>query len=161
MKENDDNLISEEYNDKDLPEGHLDRFIAKLDSSLHTSRKFLRFQVYATAASIFAVIALFTLLMIKVGQFRQHSSLLAGISPELEEAELYYQSTIQERMKILEVNNLVDKEVIIDLEEIDESFDNINKDLKKNPGDERIIQAVMRIYQLKLDLINDLLNQLK
>lgn len=160
MKENDTSLHSEEFNDNDLPEGHLERFIAKLDSSFHSNRKLLKFQIYATAASVIAVIAISAILLIKVSQFRQHPSLLAGVSPELEEAELYYQSRIEERMKVLEVNNLVDEQVLNDLKEIDNSFEFISKDLKKNPGDDRIIQAVMRIYQLKLDMINDLLSQL-
>jgi hypothetical protein len=161
MKELDNNRIDAEFNDINPPDGHFERFIIKLDTALHSNRKLLKFQAYAIAASVVVVIVLSIILFIKVEQFRQQPSLLTGISPELEEAELYYQSRIQERMHVLEVNKLVDEQVINDLNEIDKSFKFINKDLKKNPGDERIIQAVMQIYQLKLDMINDLLLQLK
>lgn len=161
MKEHDNNPIDAEFNDTNPPDGHLERFIIKLDTALHSNKKLLKLQTYAFAASITVVIALSIILFIKVAQFRQQPSLLTGISPELEEAELYYQSRIQERMHVLEMNKLVDEQVINDLNEIDKSFKFINKDLKKNPGDERIIQAVMRIYQLKLDMINDLLLQLR
>jgi glyceraldehyde-3-phosphate dehydrogenase/erythrose-4-phosphate dehydrogenase len=79
----------------------------------------------------------------------------------LEEAELYYQSRIQERMEVLEVNKLVDEQVMSDLKEIDQSFKSIHKDLKRNPGDERLIQAVIQVYQMKLEMIDNLLQQFK
>lgn len=161
MMKEDDIIHYTQLNDQDLPEGHLNRFITKLDAALHGNRKVLKFQLYAVAASVITVVGLSILLFIKVTQFREHPPLLAGISPELEETELYYQSQIQESMKVLKTNNLVDKEVISDFKEIDKSFRLINKDLKENPGDERIINMVIQIYQIKLDLLNDLLLQLK
>lgn len=161
MLKEDDMVHYAQLNDQDLPKGHLDRFIKKLDSALHRNRKILKFQIYAVAASVITVVGLSFLLFIKVTQFREHPPLLAGISPELEETELYYQSQIQESMKELTTNNLIDKEVISDFKEIDKSFRLINKDLQENPGDERIINMVIQIYQIKLDLINELLLQLK
>lgn len=152
---------TEGFPEIDLPEGHRNRFIARLDSSLHRNRKILNFQIYSVAASVAVVIALSIFLFFKVTHFRQQPSLLAGVSPELEEAELYYQSRIQERLNVLEANELVDEHIINDLEELDVSLKHVNRDMKRNPGDERIIHAVIQIYQLKLDMINDLLIQLK
>ena len=161
MKETDPIAHSSAFDEIDLPEGHRDRFLKKLDSSFHYNRKLLAFQNYAIAASVMAILALSIFLFLKIAQFRQQSNLLAGISPELEEAELFYQKRIQEKMEVLTVSERLDQKVIQDLNAIDESFKHVEKDLRKNPDDERIIHAVMQIYQLKLETINDLLLQLK
>ena len=161
MKENNSKNSIAEFDDRDLPEGHLGRFTTRLDSNLHSNKKVLKLQLFSIAASIAIIIGVSAILFLKLSQLHQPPTLLAGVSPELEETELYYQSSIQNGMQVLEGNELIDEQVISDLEEIDNSFKFITEDLKKNPRDERIINAVMQIYQLKLDVINDLLKQLK
>jgi hypothetical protein len=161
MKSKDHNQHDTEFDIKDLPVGHVDRFVTKLDTALHTDRKIFNLQVYAIAASVIMIIAIGITLFVRIAHFRQQPSLLTGVSPELEEAELYYQSRIQERMEVLEVNKLVDEQVMSDLKEIDQSFKSIHKDLKRNPGDERLIQAVIQVYQMKLEMIDNLLQQFK
>ncbi len=161
MKEYNSNQSIAEFDDQDLPEGHLGRFTTRLDSALHSDKKILKLQVFSIAASIAIIVAMSLILFFKFSQIHQPPTLLAGVSPEMEETELYYQSKIHDGMQVLEGNKLVDEQVISDLEEIDNSFKFIARDLKKNPRDERIISAVMQIYQLKLDVINGLLIQLK
>jgi hypothetical protein len=160
MNEDDMNHITA-FDDRDLPEGHLNRFMKKLDSSLHKSRKVLRFQLYAIAASIIAIIGLTVVLFIKMNRFYENPPLLAGISDELEETELFYQNQIQASMKELKKNNSIDKEVISDFKKMDKSFRLIRKDLKENPGDERIVNSVIKIYQIKLELLNNLVQEFK
>lgn len=160
MKDNNSTYSFADFDDKDLPEGHMGRFTTRLDSALHSNKKVLKFQVYSIAASIAVIVAISIILFIKISQLHQQPTLLAGVSPELAETELYYQSKIHDGMQVLAGNNLIDEQVLNDLEEMDNSFKVITKDLKKNPRDERIINAVIQIYQLKLDVINDLLFQL-
>jgi hypothetical protein len=44
---------------------------------------------------------------------------------------------------------------------MDKLFINLQKDLKANPGDERIINAMIRHYQMKLEVMNQVLMQLE
>ena len=55
----------------------------------------------------------------------------------------------------------VAKMVEKDVQDIDKSVKNIQNELHKNPGDERIINAAILTYQTKLDLLDTVLQQTK
>ena len=43
---------------------------------------------------------------------------------------------------------------------MDSVYSQLQKDLKMNPGDERILQAMIEYYQTKLNALNTIINQL-
>ena len=145
--------------EEDPPQGHLGRFSNKLgtssDSAWNTSIN--RYLLVAAAVVVLITIG-FVALLTSDGIYSS-KYLLANITPELYETEAYYQSEINQKLEILSEQNEVDKSIIIDLEEIDKSFENIRKDLDENPGDDRLISAVLNTYQIKLDLLNEILDR--
>ncbi len=147
--------------DDDLPEGHNQRFLDKLDSSLHETKK-SRLNIYlAVAASIVFLLSVSYIVLLSSNIFTPDNDLFAGMTPELYETEEYYKNEIIQKMEILSNQDAIDQDVMSDLKDIDKSFRNIKKDLRVNPGDERIISAVINTYQIKLDLLNEILDRIK
>lgn len=161
--------MEQEYNNIDnrefevsLPPGHKERFIAKLDAGMHKGQaKILRFQAMTLAASIALVVTLSIVFMLRMNQFNQQKALLVNVSSEMYETELFYQQSIETGLNSLAVKINDSENLLADLNEMDESLKKVNQDLIKNPGDERIIEAILIIYQTKLDLITDVLNRIQ
>ena len=51
--------------------------------------------------------------------------------------------------------------IIHELSEMDSLMKQLQRDLKTNPGDERIINAMISHYQMKLGVMNQILDQLE
>ncbi len=146
--------------EEDPPEGHLKRFKNKLNITPDESWKTPLNRFLVAAASVVVLITLGFIIMLTSDSFSANDYLLANITPELYETEAYYQNKINQRMDILSNQNDVDKSILQDLREIDKSFETIKKDLDKNPGDERLISAILNTYQMKLDLLNVILERI-
>lgn len=79
---------------------------------------------------------------------------------EFLEAETYYVTEINRKLE--DVITLTDNETII--EEIDllrEEFDELKKELGDHVNDERIIEAMIQNYRLRLELLKEILEELK
>ncbi|GAB4279856.1 MAG: hypothetical protein Kow0068_03910 [Marinilabiliales bacterium] len=85
--------------------------------------------------------------------------------PEYAEAEIYYTSQINEKISFINTNTLNDsltKEIFTEeMKEMDKFLNDIKTELNTNPNDERVLNAVISYYQLKLNVLNKILNQLK
>ncbi|MGD2034768.1 MAG: hypothetical protein PVF73_06920 [Bacteroidales bacterium] len=146
--------------EEDLPEGHLDRFIKKLESSSDARWRHTLNRALVVAASVVVLITIGFVALLTSDNFSAGKYLLANVTPELFEAETYFQTEINQRMEILSGQDRLDKTLMDDLNEIDESFRTIKKDLDENPGDERLISAILRTYQVKLDLLNEIMERI-
>lgn len=84
---------------------------------------------------------------------------------ELMEAEVFYSSQInfaREEIVSLSKNDpsLID-DINFDLVELDEAFKELKNDLKDNSDNEEVIEAMMQNYRLKLQILEEILGQLK
>ncbi|MGO4288044.1 hypothetical protein [Chitinophaga sp. RAB17] len=90
---------------------------------------------------------------------------LAVIAPEMQEAKAYYTSRINEKLELINaypVNELgLDSAARKELELRNDTYKALEKELKNNPGNERIRAALVRYYQLKLDLLDKILEELQ
>jgi hypothetical protein len=80
--------------------------------------------------------------------------------PELEEAGIYYQTKIDAAGEELEAYAL-DEEDYESIEILEEELAALRESLGNEPDDEQVVEAMIQIYRFKLDLMNDLLHQLK
>lgn len=81
------------------------------------------------------------------------------------EVEQFYTQKVSLTYKQMNRKNLFTDEeqkkiVMYELAEMDSIYNNLKKDLKTNPDDERIISAMIEHYQLKLEIMNSILGQL-
>lgn len=96
---------------------------------------------------------------------KQQEVALANVSPELQEARVYYTSQIEQRLNqikkypvsVLGLDSTARKE----LELRNETYQVLETELIQNPGNERIKAAMVRYYQMKLDLLDKILDELR
>lgn len=91
------------------------------------------------------------------------SSLLlfsAGESGEISEIEGFYASQINQKVSLIKNHETGDR-ILSDLEKMDEVFAELKSDLKENVDNEEVLMALMENYRLKLQILEDILNELE
>ena len=156
------------FEDAEPSEGHLERFNRKLEK---------RFQVTAIKRSIVPYLlraAVVTLLItlsslwtwdhfIRTGSSRMT---LGQVSPQYKEVENYYVHQVNlmegEIVNVDLKNNPEQKKLLMkEMSSMDSTYVSLQKELKANPNDERIINAMIEHYQTKLEVMSYIVNQLK
>jgi hypothetical protein len=155
--------------------GHFDRFEARLNK-LH-KKPVITFGIVWKAAAVLV----FALMAVNQGSiyfskdnspifgFRKSSEIsLASVSPEHKETEFYYTTAINEGMTQWDrfakeglVTAEEQKALEHEMEEFEKIYKNLQNDLKANPGDDRIVNAMIEYYQAKLNVINMIINKLQ
>jgi hypothetical protein len=144
--------------EEDLMPGHLQRFKKRLKAVIPIEQKLWSLQRSLTAASIAALIA-GTLIFLALFNHSFSNPLLARSSSDLYETEIYMKDQIALKLEILSKSKKIDRELLKDLIKVDEPFKSMQKDLKKNPGDMRLIAAVLETYQAKIDFLDEVLEK--
>lgn len=84
---------------------------------------------------------------------------------EMQETEQYYTQMVAERYTELEpylVSDPMAHEMLTaDLDELDQVYGELKEDLKDNASNPEVIEAMILNYSIKLEILEDLLNQLK
>lgn len=156
------------FEDQEPSEGHFDRFSVKLE---------IRHQKMASRRSIVPYLlkaAVVTLLItlsslwtwdhfIRSGSRRMT---LGQVSPQYKEVENYYLHQVNlmegEIVNMDQNQTPEQKELLMkELKSMDSTYVSLQKELKANPNDERIINAMIEHYQTKLDVMTYIVNQLK
>lgn len=156
------------FEEAEPSKGHMERFNRKLE---------VRFQIDTPKRSIVPYLlraAVVTLLVtlsslytwdhfIRPGSKRMS---LGDVSPQYKEVENYYIHQVKMmESEIVTVNlnsNPEQKEMlIIEMKSMDSVYVSLQKELKENPDDERIINAMIEHYQTKLEIMTYIVSQLK
>jgi hypothetical protein len=156
------------FEDREPSEGHFDRFSVKLE---------IRHQKMASRRSIVPYLlraAVVTLLItlsslwtwdhfIRPGSSRMT---LGQVSPQYKEVENYYIHQVSlmegEIVNLDPSQNKEQKEMLMnEMKSMDSTYVSLQKELKANPNDERIINAMIEHYQTKLEVMTYIVNQLK
>lgn len=83
-----------------------------------------------------------------------------GIDHELSEVERYYSTEINQKVTLVR-SQLGDAEILEDLAAMDQAFAELKADLQDNVDNEEVIAAMMENYQLKLQILEEILNELE
>jgi hypothetical protein len=159
-------LISKNRETFDLEfpsENHDFNFERKLNQRFHKTDKFtIRYAVaIAASVAIFIASALFVY-QTKTEGYTGAVETAQWI--EFLEAEQYYakqnEVAFSKLKETLEIQNEdVSSSINNEFKEMDSSYQQLKKDLKDNPNDIRLMSAVVQYHQLKLDLINNLIER--
>jgi len=83
----------------------------------------------------------------------------------LEEAEAYYTAritTMQEEVyRFAASNPEIREEINLELSQLDSIYAELKKDLKDNAANEQVVEAMIQNYRIKLEILEDILNQLR
>jgi hypothetical protein len=167
----------ETLNDNEPMEGHFARFEAKLNAQNKKKRTInLNIILKVTAAVVFVFLATNQAFIyfspdnqgIFNSKTESASLTLASVSPEYQEVEYYYTSSINTGMeqwnKWIEEGLISEDEQTMmnnELAEFETLYQNLQKDLAANPNDERVINAMLEYYQAKLSVINIIITKLE
>lgn len=154
--------------DEEPMEGHFERFEAKLRKASKPS-KMIYFKPFLQIAAI-VVFALLAVNQVRIYFFAEKPEelTLGSISPEYREVEFYYTSAIETGMsqwnKMSSEGLISESEqqmMIEEQKEFDQMYQKLQKDLKENPNDERVINAMIEYYQARMNIINLIINKLQ
>jgi hypothetical protein len=145
------------FNSEGLSDGHFERFEQKLNMAFPVVQKNKPIMIFMMAASIILFISAITIFLIKSKNNITDKQIHAKTNPEIFETEQYYLNTISEKINILNKKQIITSDLTTDLKEIDKNIKNLSKEIVKNPGDERLISAVINTYQIKADLLDDII----
>ncbi|NMC37374.1 MAG: hypothetical protein GYA41_03530 [Bacteroidales bacterium] len=162
-------------NNKDLfdtgepSEGHFERFCCKLEErfSSHTVVKRSIVPYLLKAAVVTLLITLSSLWtwdhFLRPGRDRMT---LSDVSPQYKEVENYYVHQVnlmESELTSIDINNDTEQRQILltEMKSMDSVYIQLQKELKANPNDERIINAMIEHYQTKIEVMTYIVNQLK
>ena len=84
---------------------------------------------------------------------------------EMQETEAFYTMMVSDRYEELQPflasNPMANEMLSADMEELDEVYHELKNDLKDNISNPEVIEAMVLNYRIKLEILEDLLNQLK
>ena len=143
-------------------EGHFERFEMKLNAKPKSKMRYLQI-----ASSVAAVLVL-ALIVVNYFKPEQEAVCLREISPEYAEVENYYINTINsEEAKLVKFikhtndDGVTQQMLNEELASFEEQYQQLCNDMKSNPGDERIVNAMINYYQTKLGVITQILLKLE
>ena len=146
-------------------EGHFDRFEQKL-IVYNNKKKSFSFAYILKAAVIAILVTLSGLWIYDNLDTRSNKGIaLSEISPEYGEVEMYYTHLVNQKYGEINQSESFDstQKIILvqELKEMDSIYENLKKDLTTNPSDKRVINAMIQHYQLKVKVMNQILDQLQ
>ncbi|NQU88692.1 MAG: hypothetical protein HQ541_23360 [Mariniphaga sp.] len=155
-------------NEQEPKDGHFGRFEQKLKQQNRKDKVNLRIVWRVAAAVIFVFLAVNQTVIYFSPDQQETITALGEISPEYNEVEFYYTSSIDAGLnqwqQFDEVGLLTDEDKLMmenELAEFDEVLTDLQEDLKANPNDERVINAMLDYYQNKLNIINLIIDKLQ
>jgi len=147
-------------------EGHFERFENKL-ADFHSKKNTFSFSYLLKAATVAILVVLSGLWVydnITTSTSNQGIA-LSEVSPEYNEVEIYYTQLVNQKYNELNQFQFIDstqKSILMqELTEMDEMYELLKKDLTTNPKDERVINAMIKHYQLKVEVMNQIVHQLE
>lgn len=149
-------------------EGHFERFNRKLEMRFHSGGVKRSIVPYLLKAAV--VTLLITLSSLWTWEHFLRPDVdrmtLGDVSPQYREVENYYIYQVNLLEDEIESVNISDdpehKEMLTrEMRSMDSVYVQLQKELKANPDDERIISAMIEHYQTKLEIMTFIINQLK
>jgi len=149
-------------------DGHFERFSMKLAIRAQKNAPTKSIVPYLLRAAVVTILVTLSSLWTWDNFIRTGSSrmTLGQVSPQYKEVESYYIHQVKmmegEIVNLDFKNNPEQKSVLVqEMKNMDSVYVSLQKELKTNPDDERIINAMIEHYQTKIEVMNYILNQLR
>ncbi len=149
-------------------EGHLERFSRKLEQRFHVISVKRSIVPYLLRAAVVTLLVTLSSLWVWDHFIRPDKArmTLSQVSPQYREVENYYLYQVNlmegEIFSAGLYTNPEQKEMLrLEMSSMDSIYIQLQKELKANPNDERIINAMIEHYQTKLEVLSFIVNQLK
>jgi hypothetical protein len=156
------------FEEAEPSKGHLERFERKLEVRFGKAIVKRSIVPYLLKAAVVTLLVTLSSLWTWDNFIRpnRNRTTLSDVSPQYKEVENYY--IHQVNLMESELNSVtlskdpVHNEMLkTEMKSMDSVYVQLQKDLKANPNDERIINAMIEHYQTKVEVMSYILNQLK
>jgi len=152
----------EKFKGEEPTDGHLDRFLRKLEKEEESKRSSgVTFWRVAAAVIVLATISVSVLLpRFNSPKDVQYASMsLSDVSDDLAEVELYYQSKLER--EYAELNSLSETDPVVksyldELERMNELYQELEEKLYTSGSHEKVVIAMIENFRLRLELIEKL-----
>lgn len=156
------------FEDHEPAEGHFERFMRKLEISGNKVSLHRSIVPYLLKAAVVTLLITLSSLWTWEHFIRadRNRMALGDVSPQYKEVENYYihqVSLMQSEIVTVDLKNNPAQKVILmkEMKSMDSVYVQLQKELKANPDDERIINAMIEHYQTKLEVMTIIVNQLE
>ncbi len=158
----------EHFNNDGPPEGHFERFETRLEKQEKHGNRQMRLVVLRVAASVLLglVLSYTALLEFRYLDGRADNIYMSAFYPELKEAENFYNAQLVKKyseIQELQFGGADDEKKLVarELSDMNTRVRDMKKDLRNNPEDERIMNAIINIYQVKMELMDMIIARAK
>lgn len=84
--------------------------------------------------------------------------------PQLSKTEQHYDEVFQAKLielKQYEQDDLYDPDLLIDIQELSLIYDDLRNDLKEDANNEQVVEAMIRNYRIRIELLERMLSEIK
>lgn len=151
-------------NEFELPKGHEERFLQKLNQQ---SKPQTGFNYWKIAAILVPILMLSVYFVLEFDSDVQQDEInLAEFSPELSEAENHFAYIIQEKVKEVKSLESSDNKALIEnsltqLDSLQSNYNQLLTDLKQSGGNPLVIKSVITNLQLQMQVLETVINQIE
>jgi hypothetical protein len=156
------------FEDGEPSEGHFERFQMKLDRRFKTGSAKRSIVPYLLKAAVITLLVTLSSLWTWDHFIRPDRGRMAlgDVSPQYKEVENYYihqVNLVESEITTIDISGNPEQKEMLKKEmgSMDSVYIQLQKELKANPNDERIINAMIAHYQTKLEVMSYIVNQLK
>jgi hypothetical protein len=156
------------FDEAEPSEGHFERFTRKLE--IRFGNKTIKRSIvpYLLKAAVVTLLVTLSSLWTWDHFIRsdRNKMTLGDVSPQYKEVENYYVHQVnlmESELVDIELKNSPEQKQILmsEMRSMDSVYVQLQKELKANPNDERIINAMIEHYQTKLEVMSYIVSQLK
>ncbi len=152
------------FNVQDAPEGHQHRFLDMLNNKPAVESKPTHYlkRVIAIAA-VLAIIVTISGLFVNTNV---QAADLASVSPEMEQTQSFFTSTINTELNTLKGFNTPETKVLVQdalkqIEILENKYELLKKDLVDSGNDKRVIYAMISNFQNRIELLEQVINKIE
>jgi hypothetical protein len=83
---------------------------------------------------------------------------------QLSQTEQYYDKIFQAKrveLKKYEQDDLYDPDLLVDIQELEHIYNDLRNDLKEDANNEQVIEAMIRNYRIRIELLERMLEEIK
>jgi hypothetical protein len=137
---------------------------ANLDSMEPKVIPLWRSPKFRVAAGIAIVVGLFFMFNFLNVEKREYSVKNSETNQELQDVDVYYSNLVAYQVQLLQNSSKLSseekKEFLLFMDELDIEYDELKLELKKNINNEFILEAIIKNYKKRIELIENLLHQI-
>lgn len=155
------------FEDQEPADGHFERFNRKLQmrsNKVTIKRSIVPYLLKAAVVTLLVTLSSLWTWDHFIKSDRNRMA-LGDVSPQYKEVENYYihqVNLMESELVTVDLNNPEQKQALLtEMKSMDSVYVQLQKELKANPNDERIINAMIEHYQTKLEVMTYIVNQLK